>query len=242
MKTLARFASLAASALLFACPLAASAQSAAPAETLSTVSLSAVGEVKSAPDLATINLGVEAKAATAAQALAENAAAMSKVIAALKAQGVPAKAIQTSNISLNAQYTYVQNQPPQLTGYEASNDVTIRVDVLARLGATLDAVVGAGANQVSGISFGLKEPGSAEDAARLAAVKALRAKADLYAAATGYKIGRLLALNEGGGYATVYSPVPKARGLAMASAAPTPVAPGELTTRIDISGVYELVK
>ena len=55
-------------------------------------------------------------------------------------------------------------------------------------------------------------------------------------------VSAAFALNEGGGYATVYSPVPKARGLAMASAAPTPVAPGELTTRIDISGVYELVK
>ena len=102
-------------------------------------------------------------------------------------------------------------------------------------------VVGAGVNQISGISFGLKDSGAAEDAARLAAVKALRAKADLYAGATGYRVGRLLALNEGGPVTEPLRPVMMVRAMA-AAPSPTPVAPGELTTRVDLSAIYELAR
>ena len=241
MKALSRAAGIAAALLLTASPLAARAQTTAAAETPTTVSLSAFGEVKSMPDEATISLGVQSKAATAAQAMGDNAETMNRVIAALRARGLPSKATQTSNISLSAQYDYEQNQPPRLSGYLASNEVAITVDDLGKLGSTLDAVVGAGANQISGISFGLKDTGAAEDAARLAAVKALRAKADLYAGATGYRVGRLLALNEGGPVTEPLRPVMMVRAMA-AAPSPTPVAPGELTTRIDISAVYELAK
>jgi uncharacterized protein YggE len=102
-------------------------------------------------------------------------------------------------------------------------------------------VVDAGVNQVNGISFGLKNARGLEDAARLAAVKALKAKADLYASATGYRGVRLLSLSEGGG-----SPEP--RPLAMmsmakmgADAGSTPVSGGELTVRIEVNGDYALV-
>ena len=241
MNAFSRAAGLAAALLLTASPLAALGQTTAGAETPTTVSLSAFGEVKSMPDEATISLGVQSKAATAAQAMGDNAETMNRVIAALRARGLPSKATQTSNISLSAQYDYEQNQPPRLSGYLASNEVAITVDDLGKLGPTLDAVVGAGANQISGISFGLKDTGAAEDAARLAAVKALRAKADLYAGATGYRVGRLLALNEGGPVTEPLRPVMMVRAMA-AAPSPTPVAPGELTTRIDISAVYELAK
>ncbi len=241
MKAFSRAAGLAAALLLTTSPLAAFAQTVAGAETPATVSLSAFGQVKSTPDEATISLGVQSKAATAAQAMGDNAEAMNRVIAALRARGLPSKAIQTSNISLSAQYDYEQNQPARLSGYLASNEVAITVDDIGKLGSMLDAVVGAGANQISGISFGLKDTGAAEDSARLAAVKALRAKADLYAGATGYHVGRLLALNEGGPVTEPLRPVVMMRAMA-AAPSPTPVAPGELTTRVDISAVYELAK
>ena len=87
---------------------------------------------------------------------------MVKVMALLMKQGLAARDIQTSSIDLNAQYSYNQNEPPKLTGYQASNAVTIMVNDLPRLGPVLDAVVGveagveAGVNQVNGIGFGLK--------------------------------------------------------------------------------------
>jgi len=206
-----------------------------------TLNLSAYGETRVQPDMASISLGVTAEAKTAAEAMAADAQRMSQVMAALKAAGIPAKDIQTSNLNLNAQYAYAQNEQPRLTGYQASNQVTVVIHDLARLGAAVDATVNAGANQVNGISFGLNDPTAAENAARQQAVRALTAKADLYARATGYRVGRLVSLSEGGGYAPA-PPMPlmvtamKRGGMA----AETPVSGGELQVRIDITGLYEL--
>ena len=220
-----------------AAPALAQTGAADPAFAATTVNLSADGEVRAVPDQATITLGVQTRAATAAQAMAADAAQMTSVMAALRRAGLGDRDIQTSNISLAAQYDYPQGQPPRLTGYAASNDVTITVNDLARLGGTLDAVVGAGANQINGVSFGLKDPLSAEDAARRAAVAALRAKADLYAQATGYHVTRLVNLSEGGGY--VPGPI-RVMAMAKAMGPTTPVSAGELTVRISVTGMYEL--
>jgi uncharacterized protein YggE len=205
-----------------------------------TLNLSAFGETRLAPDMATINLGVVTEAPTAQAAMQGNATRMTQVMAALKRGGVAEKDVQTSQLSVEPQYAYEQNQPPRLTGYRAANQVTVTVRDLSRLGAAVDAVVGAGANQVSGISFGLADPTAAENAARQAAVKALAAKADLYAAATGYRVLRLVSLSEGASY-TPPQPVPMV-AMARFEKAETPVAPGETRVRIDVSGVYELAR
>jgi uncharacterized protein YggE len=216
----------------------------AAADTLfraTTLNLSAYGETRIAPDMASINLGVNTEAPTAGAAMQANAAQMGRIMAALRKAGIADKDVQTSNLNLSAQYDYVQNQPPKLRGYQASNQVTVVVHDLARLGAAVDATVAAGANQVNGISFGLSDPTAAENAARQDAVKALAAKAGLYAGATGYRIARLVSMSEGGGY-TPAPPQPLMALSRMAKAEATPVAPGELDVRIDINGVYELVK
>jgi hypothetical protein len=244
MKTLLRPAVL---ALALAVAPAALAQAPAPATTAdslfhaTTLNLAAHGETRVTPDMATINLGVTTEGKTAAAALSANATRMTAVIAALKAGGIAEKDIQTSNLNLAPQYRYVENQPPQLTGYQASNQVTVTVRDLKKLGVAVDAVVAAGANQVNGISFGLTDPTAAENAAREAAVKALSAKADLYARATGYRIGRLVSLSEGGGYMPAPPPMPMmARAQSFKDS--TPVAAGELEVRIEVQGVYELVR
>lgn len=206
-----------------------------------TLTVSAHGDIRTAPDMATISLGVETQAPTAAQAMAANADRMSQVVAALKRGGIPARDIQTSGLNLGAQYDYQPNVQPRLTGYTASNQVTVTVNDLGKLGPSLDAVVAAGANQVNGVSFGLKDPGAAEDAARVRAVQALQARASLYANAAGLRVVRLINLSEGGGY----SPPQPVRFMAKAMAAdsaPTPVEPGQLNVRIDVSGMYELAK
>ena len=234
-------ASAAPAALAQAAPVSASA---APADTLfhaTTLNLSAYGEMHVAPDMASISLGVNTEAPTASAAMQANAAQMGRIMAALKKAGIADKDVQTSNLNLAAQYDYVQNQPPRLRGYQATNQVTIVVRDLARLGAAVDATVAAGANQVNGISFGLSDPTVAENAAREAAVKALTAKAELYAHATGYRITRMVSLSEGGGYAPP-PPQPMMAMARMSKAEATPVAAGELEVRIDVNGVYELAR
>jgi uncharacterized protein YggE len=206
-----------------------------------TLNLAAVGEVKAAPDMAGVGLGVTTEARTAAQALAANAARMDQVMAALKAAGVAARDIRTSGLTLTAQYAYEQGQPPRLTGYQAANQLSVTVHDLARLGAAVDATVGAGANQVNGISFGLADPAAAENAAREQAVRALRAKADLYARATGYRVSRLVSLSEGAASEGPRPPVPL-MAMARAQKAETSVAPGELDVRVEVAAVYELAR
>ncbi len=206
-----------------------------------TLSLSAYGETTLAPDQATITLGVTTPGPTAAAAMAANRTRMAATLRSLAAQGIAERDIQTSGLNLNPQYVYAQGQPPKLTGYEASNQVTATVRDLGKLGATVDAVVAAGANQVQGIAFGLQSPRAAEDAARREAVTALQAKAELYAKATGYRIARLVNLTEGGGDGSPPRPMFRLAA-APARAESTPVAPGELKVRIDVSGVFELTR
>jgi uncharacterized protein YggE len=207
-----------------------------------TLAISAYGEVKAAPDMATISLGVQTQAPAAADAMSRNAAQMTRIIEALKRSGIADKDIKTSGLSLNAQYEYEPNKPPRLTGYQASNQVTITVYDLARLGPTLDATVASGANQIDGVSFGLKDPGAVEDAARLKAVQTLQARAQLYAGATGLHLGRLINLAEGASV-TPPRPLPLMSMRAEAVAAPTtPVEAGQIDIRVDVSGLYELTK
>ena len=204
-----------------------------------TLNLSATGEVRIAPDMATINLGVTVQAATAAEAMRQNADRMNQVMTALTRQGIAARDIQTSGLNLSPQYDYRDNQPPVLRGYQAVNQVTIRVLDLAKLGPAIDGVVGVGANQINGVSFGLNDPTTAENDARRKAVEALKAKADLYARAVGQPVLRLVNLSESGGY----SPSPPTPMFALARVAapsPTPVSGGELSVQIEINGVYQL--
>lgn len=223
-------------------PVPARATEAEAAFRATTLNLTAFGETRIAPDQATITLGVTTTGAGAGQAMQRNRERMTATVAALKAQGIAERDIQTSGLNLSPQYAYENNQPPRLTGYQASNQVTITVRDLARLGATVDAVVAAGANQVAGIAFGLSNPQAAEDEARRAAVKALAAKAALYAEATGLRIARLVNLSEGGGYSPP-PPRPYAMArMAAADAAQTPVEPGELRVRVEVSGMYELAR
>ena len=232
--------------ILASVPLAVSAQAPPtgdPAFTATTLSLSAYGEARIAPDMATIDLGVETTAPTAQAAMRANAEQMARVVGSLKSAGIAGRDVQTANLSLSPQYVYEQNRPARLTGYQASNHLSVRVADLARLGAVADAVVAAGATNVGSIAFALANPVSAENTARIAAVKALEDKASLYAQAVGYHIVRLVNLSEGGGYAP--SPPRPMAMMAMgieARAPPTPVETGELNVRIDITGVFELAK
>jgi uncharacterized protein len=251
METAMKSLTCATLALMLAAGVAAPAALAQPAPPAAesmfratTLSLSAYGEAKAAPDMATITLGVVTEAATAAEAMAANATRMAQVTAALRRGGIAEKDIQTSGLNLNPQYRYQENRPPLLTGYQASNMVTVTVRDLKRLGQAVDATVGAGANQVHGISFGLENRAAAETAAREAAVRSLMEKAEFYARATGHRIVRLVTLSEGA--SPGYPVPPPAPVAAMRMEAlqkdMTSVSPGELTLRVDITGLYELAR
>ena len=229
-------------AALYAAPGVAHATDApkiAPGDTLLT--LSAEGKSTRAPDIASISAGVATTARTAAGAMAANAEAMNRVITALKAAGIAERDIQTSNLNLSPAYANRgpnDDSQPRITGYAASNQVSVRDRDLPRLGTVIDALVSAGANQIEGPSFGVDKPEAALDEARIAAITAARARADLYARAAGLHVLRIVAISESGGY---NGPQPGfARAMAMDMARPTPVAAGEVSINASVNVEFEL--
>ncbi len=183
-------------------PLSVSAQQqAAPAAPvlLDATLLDVVAEGRSTrvPDLATIRAGVVTQGTTAQAALSENAGRMDRVIAALKRAGVADRDIQTATIQLNPQYRYGENVPPTITGYQATNTVSVRFRDVAKSGGILDALVREGANQVDGPSLAVEAIDSAMDEARTDAIRRARARAELYAKAAGLRVERILVIAEG---------------------------------------------
>jgi uncharacterized protein YggE len=210
-----------------------------PSFNTTTLTLGASGEAKTTPDMATISIGVDTTASTAGQAMNGNADRMSRVIAALKAEAIAPRDLQTSSLSLSPQTVAEEGRPPRVVGYQASNQVTATVRDLSKIGAVADAVVAAGATNIAQISFGLSDPLSAENMARLNAVKALQAKAGLYAQATGYRVTRLINLSEG----SAEQSTPRMyRMTAMRAMAPTPVEEGSVAVHVDVSGIFELAR
>lgn len=209
-----------------------------PSETLLTVSTN--GESTRVPDIAIISAGVVTQAPDARAAMTANNVSMTKVVAALKKAGIAERDIQTSNISLNPQYRYRENQIPELVAYQAQNNVTVKLRNLAKSGDVIDALVTQGANQVNGPTFSLDKPDAANDEARIDAMKKARARAELYAKTAGMTVKRIVSISEGGGYQPPY-PVPVAAMKAeMADAASPPVSPGEVGMNVSVTVVFEL--
>ena len=200
--------------------------------------VSAEGAVTRAPDIATLSAGVVTQSATAAAAMAENAKKMAAAVSALKRAGVADKDIRTSSLSLQPQYRYADNQPPVVTGYQASNQLTVTFRDIKQAGPILDALVAQGVNQISGPDFALEHPDAAMDEARIQAMRKARAKADLYAKAAGMTVKRIVAIGESGGY----SPQPPRPMVMMAARMKesTDLQPGEEKIGVTVTVTFEL--
>jgi uncharacterized protein YggE len=197
----------------------------------------ATGEVSRVPDLAIISAGVVSRAANASGALQDSAARMQRVLAALKRAGIADRDIQTSNVSLNPDYRYPENQPPQLVGYQATNTVTVRFRDIRTSGRILDALVAEGANQINGPNLTIDKPEAALDEARAKAIAIGRARADLYARSLGMRVTRIVSVNESGGS---YPPPIPVMMEARAASAMTKIEPGEQKLQVSVAMTFEL--
>ena len=216
----------------------------AASSTLLTVSVE--GRSTRTPDLAVFSAGVTTQGKTASEAMSANAATMSKVVATLKKSGIADRDIQTSRISLSPVYSQPVvgpngqvTQEPRIIGYQATNQVTVRSRDVKGFGTVLDALVGSGANQISGPNFQLDKPAAAMDEARTGAMKTARTRADLYANAAGLRVVRIVSISESGGYAAppVYARIAMADAAADAA---TPVAAGEVEAQVSLTVQFEL--
>jgi uncharacterized protein len=201
------------------------------AEKLVTVTGEATVAV--APDTAMIRLGVGTQEKTAREASEANARQMTGVLAALKDTGVADRDIQTSRLSLQPQYDPNKSGTARLTGFQASNQVTVRIRDIDKLPTVLDRAITAGANEMSGIEFVVSEQSKLLDQARDDAIADARRKADLYAKAAGAKLGRVVSITEEGS-------APPPRPIQALRAGAVPIAPGEQTLRAIVTVSYEL--
>jgi len=202
--------------------------------------VSATGEVSRVPDIAIISAGVVTKGATATAALAQNARQLERVRAALARAGVAERDVQTSSVSLNPDYIYADRQAPQLNGYQASNQLTVRFRDIRNAGKILDALVAEGANQINGPTLTIDKPAQALDEARARALAVGRARAELYARALGMRVTRLLAVSEPGTSRGEEVTVMARKAESSTGAADTAIVPGQQTLGVTLQMSFEL--
>jgi len=197
------------------------------------------GSVSVSPDHAQITSGVTTRAKTAKEAVDANSKLMAAVIAALLESGIAQNDIQTARFSLQPVYA-----PPapgtesKLSGYSVSNQVSVKLRQLAKVGEILDRLVAAGATDVGSIAFLVSDSAKALDQAREAALADARRKAELFARASGVSLGRVAWITEDSEYAS-FAPTVKLRASA-AAAAPVPIAGGEDTLRARITVGFDI--
>jgi uncharacterized protein YggE len=207
----------------------------AAAQTPEASHITVIGEgvIKATPDQAWVSVGVENRAKVSNDAQQRNAEIMSAVMQKIASFGIPKDAIKTIAIDLQLEFDYANGkQTPR--GYVARNTIEVRVDDLLKLGQVLDAAVTSGATTIHGVRFDVRQRDQVETAALQAAVKNGMAKAQSVAGAAGRAIDRVVKIEEqfsGGGV-----PRPMMRQMEMlAAGAQTPVAPGELEIRAQVS-------
>lgn len=204
---------------LLACVAAASAQTTAPTP-VRTITAVGNSTISATPDEAMVDVGVSTQAASAQDASTQNATQVSSVLAAMQNVLGPNANIKTINYSLNPVYSPGNN--PTIVGYSASNTVEATLTDLTLIGKIIDVSIGAGANNVSGIIFGLQNPAPVQAQALQQAATAALAQAKAIATGLGVQTGNVLHASQG--VATTYTPTTLAPTAATASS--TPVVPG----------------
>lgn len=224
------------SAILLSSTLSCVAAFAALPSVAGTLTVTGEGAVDTVPDQALVTLGVTTLGDTAAQAMTANAAAMTEVIAGLRALGIADQDVQTSTLSLNPNWdNRGGSEPAAIIGYSAANMVTLRLHDVSRLGALLDETVVGGVNTLNGMSFVVSKPGPLQDQARAAAVADAKARAEVLAAAAGVKLGAIESIAEGG---ASYGGGPMFK--TMAEDVSTPIAAGQVSLSASVTITYQI--
>lgn len=207
-----------------------------------TISVSGSGEAYGAPDVAYVNLGIDVSDSDIGKALDSANQTMTGIIAAITDTGVDAKDIQTVNFSVYPEDKY-DPQTGQPTGqriFHVQNSVNVTVRDIAKVGAVMQAGLGAGANTINGLSFGISDTKSLEQQARLQAVDDARTRAQALADAFGVKLGDVVSIIEVNASAPIPVTYAKADAMAMGGGGVPQVNPGQLSVGVQLSVTFAI--
>jgi uncharacterized protein YggE len=199
-----------------------------------TVTVSAAGKSAAVPDVVTVSLGVQVRAGSAQEALAQANDKTQGAIAMFKDGGVASRDIATTNVSIWPEYA---DDGRRVEGYQAQNTLSVRLRKVGEAGRLLDSVAGLVGDDVviQGISFGVSTPEAVLVEARAAAMAAARAKAEQLAGATGAEVGEVLAIRETGGAGPPIARIMGLRQKLAADSVPLEAGEQELTVTVDVT-------
>ena len=220
--------------VVFICAAAVFAQSASR-----TISVSGSGSVKVPADMAKLTFSVLTKEQTALASVQNNAAKMNKVYDALKKNGIEEEKISTTNYSLYQESIYKdgKSEPGQ---YVTSNNIIVVLDDVEKAGLVIDTAIGAGVNQMNGISFLVKDSKAALNQARVLAFQQAKEKAELYAREAGCKLGKVLTIMENSGSYPVVREYMEDGMLGAKATNATTISAGQDSVTATVSVVFEL--
>jgi uncharacterized protein len=208
------------------------AASGAEGDATRSISATGVGSVSVTPDEAELSFGVQTQGSTATAALEANATAMRRVLAALRNAGIADDDLQTQYLSVSPR---TEPDGTAIVGYDAFNSVSARIGNLARVGPVIDAATAAGANTVSGPSFGRSDREELHQQALRAAYENARANAQALAAAANVTLGNVVSVVEG----VAAAPMPLAMERS-AVATDVPVEPGKQEIQATVTVTFAI--
>ena len=193
--------------------------------------------VQAQPDTAIVTVSVVTQNRQALVAQQDNATRTDAVVRALKAAAGSGAEVKTSGYSVQPQRIYKEGQPPTISGYEARNSVTVTLSDLTKVGSVIDAAAQAGANDVAGISFTLRQDRPARDRALSEATREAVSKAQVIASALGGRVVRIVEVQEEGFQQRPPVPVYQYESFQAKAAVATPIEVGSL----DISSKVQVI-
>ncbi len=201
------------------------------------------GKVSVVPDVAILNLGVEAQATTVAEAQQQASEAMEAVVGELDDYGIAEKDIKTQRFSIYPVRRWEKDKEI-LVGYRVSNMVTVKIRDIEDTGVIIDAVAKAGGDytRINSISFVVDDPTDYYEEAREKAMADAKAKAKQLADLARVELGKPIYISESGGYILVPREYYLEGGAvpAPAAAPTTPISPGETEIRLTVQAVYNI--
>lgn len=203
--------------------------------TIPQIAVGSRGEVKVAPDRATIQISVQTRGATAAAAAAENATRQKAVIDALRSLGLAASDISTAGYNIYPEQRYEPNREPVVVGYNVTNTLSVELKSLSMVGPVIDAAIGKGANMITSLQFYASNTEDARRRAITSAIQKARADADVAARAAGGSIGGLLEISIGAYFPQPPQPLQIRARMAADAAQETPISPSDQTIAVDVS-------